>query len=61
MTRTRITIKESSFESIKKEVDALLRVRLEKADDLEKKEAEYWRAKYKENLLTEEHQLNHAD
>jgi len=50
------SLKQVRLNNLKKEVDALLRVRLEKADYLEKKEAEHWRAKYKENLLTEEHQ-----
>lgn len=50
------SLKQVRLSLLKKEVDALLRVRLEKADDLEKKEADHWRAKYKENLLTEEHQ-----
>ena len=52
----RDSLKRVRLSLLKIEVDALLRVRLEKADDLEKKEAEHWRAKYKENLLTEEHQ-----
>lgn len=43
-------------QKLKNEVDALIRIRLEKANQLEKLEATHWRAKYQENLLTEEYQ-----
>lgn len=50
------SLKQVRLNQLKKEVDVMLRIRLEKADELEKKEAAHWRAKYKENRLTEEHQ-----
>lgn len=42
--------------NLQRETDALERIRLEKADALEKKEAEHWRNRYKENNLSEEHE-----
>ena len=42
--------------SLQREVDALTRIRLQKADSLEKLEAEHWRKRYTESQLTEEHQ-----
>lgn len=44
------------LENLKKEVDALQRIRLEKANLLEKKDADHWRARYKENRMTEDHE-----
>ena len=41
---------------LQREVDALTRIRLQKADSLEKLEAEHWRKRYAESQLTEEHQ-----
>ena len=37
-------------------MDALTRIRLQKADSLEKLEAEHWRKRYAQSQLTEEHQ-----
>ncbi len=42
--------------NLQREVDALTRIRLQKADSLEKLEAEHWRKRYAESQLTEEHQ-----
>lgn len=42
--------------NLQREVEALTRIRLQKADSLEKLEAEHWRKRYAESQLTEEHQ-----
>ena len=42
--------------TLQREVEALTRIRLQKADSLEKLEAEHWRKRYAESQLTEEHQ-----
>ena len=42
--------------NLQREVEALTRIRLQKADSLEKLEAEHWKKRYAESQLTEEHQ-----
>ena len=42
--------------SLQREVETLTRIRLQKADSLEKLEAEHWKKRYAESQLTEEHQ-----
>lgn len=42
--------------SLQREVETLTRIRLQKADSLEKLEAEHWKRRYAESQLTEEHQ-----
>ena len=42
--------------SLQREVETLTRIRLQKADSLEKMEAEHWKKRYAESQLTEEHQ-----
>ena len=42
--------------NLQREVEALTRIRLQKADSLEKLETEHWRKRYAESQLTEEHQ-----
>lgn len=50
------SLKREELKSLQREVDALLRIRLQKADSLEKLEAEHWRKRYNETQLAEEHQ-----
>lgn len=50
------SLKREEFKNLQREVDALTRIRLQKADSLEKLEAEHWRKRYNETQLTEEHQ-----
>jgi len=52
----RDSLKREEFKNLQREVDALSRIRLQKADSLEKLEAEHWRKRYMETQLTEEHQ-----
>lgn len=54
--RVRDSLKTLELKNLQKEVDALARIRLSKADSLEKKEAEHWRRRYAEAQLGEEHQ-----
>ena len=42
--------------TLQREVETLTRIRLQKADSLEKLEAEHWKKRYAESQLTEEHQ-----
>lgn len=51
------SLKREEFKNLQREVDALTRIRLQKADSLEKLEAEHWRKRYNETQLTEEHQV----
>ncbi|MCQ2123036.1 MAG: MotA/TolQ/ExbB proton channel family protein [Fibrobacter sp.] len=53
----RDSLKREEFKNLQREVDALTRMRLQKADSLEKLEAEHWRKRYNETKLTEEHQV----
>lgn len=53
----RDSLKREEFKELQREVDALARIRLQKADSLEKLEAEHWRKRYTETQLTEEHQV----
>lgn len=55
-TRIRDSLKLVEYKELQREVDALTRIRLQKADSLEKLEAEHWRKRYNETQLTEEHQ-----
>ncbi|PWJ64969.1 MULTISPECIES: MotA/TolQ/ExbB proton channel family protein [unclassified Fibrobacter] len=54
--RIRDSLKLVEYKELQREVDALTRIRLQKADSLEKLEAEHWRKRYNETQLTEEHQ-----
>lgn len=54
--RVRDSLKLIEYKELQREVDALTRIRLQKADSLEKLEAEHWRKRYNETQLTEEHQ-----
>ncbi len=49
------SLKQVTLENLRREVDALERMRLTKANELEAKEAEHWRERYRENRLTEDH------
>src|SRR5574344_1465831 len=49
------------LQNLQNEVDALERIRLEKADALEKKDAEHWRNRYQENKLSEDHDAQAHD
>ncbi len=51
------SLKREEFKKLQREVDALVRMRMQKADSLEKLEAEHWRKRYAESKLTEEHQV----
>lgn len=42
--------------TLQREVETLTRIRLQKADSLEKLEAEHWKKRYAESQMTEEHQ-----
>jgi biopolymer transport protein ExbB len=50
------SLKQVQLENLRREIDALQQIRLEKANLLEKKDAEHWRARYKENRMTEDHE-----
>ena len=54
--RIRDSLQLEEVRNLQREVDALTRIRLQKADSLEKFEAEHWRRRYAESQLTEEHQ-----
>ena len=54
--KVRDSLKLVEYKELQREVDALTRIRLQKADSLEKLEAEHWRKRYNETQLTEEHQ-----
>ena len=54
--RIKDSLQMEEFRNLQREVDALSRIRLQKADSLEKLEAEHWRKRYAESQLTEEHQ-----
>ena len=43
--------------TLQREVETLTRIRLQKADSLEKLEAEHWKKRYAESQMTEEHQV----
>lgn len=48
--------KYEKVKELEREIDALERMRMKKADELEKKEAEHWRKRYAESKLSEDHQ-----
>ena len=54
--RIQDSLKREELKNLQREVDALTRIRLQKADSLEKLEAEHWRKRYAESEMTEEHQ-----
>lgn len=54
--RIKDSLQMEEVRSLQREVEALTRIRLQKADSLEKLEAEHWRKRYAESQLTEEHQ-----
>lgn len=54
--RIQDSLKLVELKNLQREVDALTRIRLQKADSLEKKEAAHWTKRYAESQLTEEHQ-----
>ncbi|MCQ2091218.1 MAG: MotA/TolQ/ExbB proton channel family protein [Fibrobacter sp.] len=51
------SLRREQYKNLQREVDALVRMRMEKADALEKLEAEHWRKRYAESKLTEDHQV----
>ena len=56
-TVIRDSLQREEFKNLQREVDALLRIRLQKADSLEKLETAHWTKRYNETQLTEEHQV----
>lgn len=54
--RIKDSLQMEEVRSLQREVETLTRIRLQKADSLEKLEAEHWRKRYAESQLTEEHQ-----
>lgn len=56
--RIQDSLQREELKNLQREVDALARIRLQKADSLEKLEAEHWRKRYAESQLTEEHQAS---
>ena len=54
--RIKDSLQMEKVRNLQREVEALTRIRLQKADSLEKLEAEHWRKRYAESQLTEEHQ-----
>lgn len=54
--RIKDSLQMEEVRNLQREVEALTRIRLQKADSLEKLEAEHWRKRYAESQLTEEHQ-----
>ncbi|WP_290746443.1 MotA/TolQ/ExbB proton channel family protein [Fibrobacter sp. UBA4309] len=54
--RIKDSLESVEVRNLQREVEALTRIRLQKADSLEKLEAEHWRKRYAESQLTEEHQ-----
>lgn len=55
--RIKDSLQMEEVRNLQREVEALTRIRLQKADSLEKLEAEHWRKRYAESQLTEEHQV----
>lgn len=56
--RIQDSLKNVELKNLQREIDALARIRLQKADSLEKMEAEHWRKRYAESQLTEEHEAS---
>lgn len=54
--RIQDSLKLVELKNLQREVDALARIRLQKADSLEKLESEHWSKRYAETQMTEEHQ-----
>ena len=54
--RIKDSLQMEEVRTLQREVETLTRIRLQKADSLEKLEAEHWRKRYAESQLTEEHQ-----
>lgn len=55
-TRMQDSLKQVELKNLQREVDALTRIRLQKADSLEKLEAKHWSNRYAEAQKAEEHQ-----
>lgn len=55
---SRDSLKLVKLKELQLEIDALERMRMQKADELEKKEASHWRRRYTESKLTEDHQVS---
>ena len=54
--RIQDSLKLVELKNLQREVDALARIRLQKADSLEKLEAAHWSKRYAETQMTEEHE-----
>ena len=55
--RVRDSLKQVELQNLQREVESLTRIRLQKADSLEKLEAAHWSKRYAESKMTEEHQV----
>ena len=54
--RIKDSLQTEEVRTLQREVETLTRIRLQKADSLEKLEAGHWKKRYAESQLTEEHQ-----
>lgn len=54
--KEREALQQQQLETLRREVDALKRIRLEKADQLEKAEAVRWQERYRQNRYTQDYQ-----
>ena len=55
--RIQDSLKQVEIQNLQREIESLARIRLQKADSLEKLEAAHWSKRYAESQLTEEHQV----
>ena len=55
--RIQDSLKQVEIQNLQREIESLSRIRLQKADSLEKLEAAHWSKRYAESQLTEEHQV----
>ena len=55
--RIQDSLKQVEILNLQREIESLARIRLQKADSLEKLEAAHWSKRYAESQLTEEHQV----
>jgi len=55
--RIQDSLKQVELQNLQREVESLTRIRLQKADSLEKLEAAHWSKRYAESKMTEEHQV----
>ena len=53
--RIQDSLKQVEIQNLQREIESLARIRLQKADSLEKLEAAHWSKRYAESQLTEEH------